>query len=93
MRVILERAQQTAAFVGSALGLPVHSDRALRERCFGVFEGRPLHALGPVQSGIGTSGSSTPRRALRAESRSTSSTSGRGCSWTAWGIDPIQATW
>jgi probable phosphoglycerate mutase len=48
----LERAQQTAAFVGSALGLPVHTESALRERCFGVFEGRPLHALEPVDSGI-----------------------------------------
>ena len=48
----LERAQQTAAFVGSALGLPVHADSALRERCFGVCEGLPLSALDPTQSGI-----------------------------------------
>jgi 2,3-bisphosphoglycerate-dependent phosphoglycerate mutase len=48
----LARAQQTAAFVGSALGLAVHTDRALRERCFGEFEGRPLQALDPGRSGI-----------------------------------------
>lgn len=48
----LERAQQTAAFVGSALDLPVRSDRALRERCFGVFEGLPLQAMDPAFSGI-----------------------------------------
>ncbi len=48
----LERARQTAAFVGTALGLAVHTDPALRERCFGVCEGRPLHTLDAGQSGI-----------------------------------------
>jgi probable phosphoglycerate mutase len=48
----LERAQETAAFVGSALGLSVQSHPALRERCFGVFEGRPLTSLDSADSGI-----------------------------------------
>ena len=48
----LERAQQTAAFVGGALGLPVHADPVLRERCFGVFEGHPLARLDAGRSGI-----------------------------------------
>jgi broad specificity phosphatase PhoE len=48
----LGRARQTAAFVGAALGLPVACDRALRERCFGSYEGLPLSALDAVDSGI-----------------------------------------
>jgi 2,3-bisphosphoglycerate-dependent phosphoglycerate mutase len=48
----LERAQQTAAIVGSALGLPVECHGSLRERCFGVFEGGPLTSLPSVDSGI-----------------------------------------
>jgi len=48
----LGRAQETAAFVGSALGLPVNSHGALRERCFGVLEGRPLSELDSARSGI-----------------------------------------
>lgn len=48
----LARAQETAAFVGSALGLPVTSHAALRERSFGVLEGRPLRALDTAHSGI-----------------------------------------
>lgn len=48
----LERAQETATFVGSALGLPVQCHGALRERCFGVFEGRPLTSLDPIGSGL-----------------------------------------
>ena len=48
----LERAQETATFVGSELGLPVSSHNALRERCFGVLEGRPLSDLDPAHSGI-----------------------------------------
>lgn len=35
----LARAHETAAAVAGALGLPVHSDRGLRERAFGVFQG------------------------------------------------------
>jgi probable phosphoglycerate mutase len=35
----LQRALQTAEAVGAARGLPVQVDRALRERCFGGFEG------------------------------------------------------
>jgi 2,3-bisphosphoglycerate-dependent phosphoglycerate mutase len=48
----LERAQQTAAFVESTLGLPAQCHRALRERCFGVFEGGPLNSLRSEDSGI-----------------------------------------
>jgi len=48
----LERAQETASFVGSALGLPVQCQPALRERSFGVFEGRPLTSLDSADSGI-----------------------------------------
>jgi broad specificity phosphatase PhoE len=87
----LERAQQTAAFVGSTLGLPIHSERALRERCFGVFEGCPSHALGSVQSGIRDE--RVTDATARAESRSMISTNGRPCSWTGWGISLTRATW
>jgi 2,3-bisphosphoglycerate-dependent phosphoglycerate mutase len=48
----LARAQETAAFIGKALGLPVATDPALRERCFGSYEGLPLSALDTVDSGI-----------------------------------------
>ena len=48
----LWRAQETAAFVGKALGLSVATDPALRERCFGSYEGLPLSALDTVDSGI-----------------------------------------
>jgi probable phosphoglycerate mutase len=48
----LARAQETAAFVGQALGLPVVIDPALRERCFGSYEGLPMRALDTVDSGI-----------------------------------------
>jgi broad specificity phosphatase PhoE len=48
----LARARETAAFVGKALGLRVAVDPALRERCFGSYEGLPLGALDAVDSGI-----------------------------------------
>jgi broad specificity phosphatase PhoE len=48
----LERAQETAKLVGAALGLPFGTHNALRERCFGVLEGRPLSDLDPAHSGI-----------------------------------------
>lgn len=48
----LARARETAAFVGNVLGLPVAIDPALRERCFGSYEGLPLGALETVDSGI-----------------------------------------
>jgi probable phosphoglycerate mutase len=35
----LARARETAEIVGAAKGLPVHSDRGLRERSFGSWEG------------------------------------------------------
>jgi 2,3-bisphosphoglycerate-dependent phosphoglycerate mutase len=48
----LVRAQQTAALIGGALELPVQTHPALRERCFGVLEGRPFAALDALHSGI-----------------------------------------
>jgi probable phosphoglycerate mutase len=48
----LERARQTAAIVGTALGLAQQSDAALRERDFGVAQGHPLDELVTEQSGI-----------------------------------------
>jgi probable phosphoglycerate mutase len=48
----LERAQQTAAFIGTTVGLPVQTDPALRERCFGRHEGLPFSSLDPAESGI-----------------------------------------
>jgi broad specificity phosphatase PhoE len=48
----LRRALQTATVLGNALGLPVQADSALRERCFGVFEGGPQTALRPDMTGI-----------------------------------------
>ena len=48
----LWRTQETAAIVGKALGLSVATDPALRERCFGSYEGLPLSALDTVDSGI-----------------------------------------
>jgi broad specificity phosphatase PhoE len=48
----LARAQQTAALIGAALELPVQTDPALRERCFGVLEGRPFAELDSLHSGI-----------------------------------------
>jgi probable phosphoglycerate mutase len=48
----LWRAQETAAFVGEAFGLSVATDPALRERCFGSYEGLPQSALDAVDSGI-----------------------------------------
>src|SRR5205085_1137604 len=35
----LMRARQTAEALSRAHGLPVHTERALRERCYGGFEG------------------------------------------------------
>jgi 2,3-bisphosphoglycerate-dependent phosphoglycerate mutase len=48
----LARAQQTAVVIGAALELPVQTNPALRERCFGVLEGRPFAALDSLHSGI-----------------------------------------
>jgi broad specificity phosphatase PhoE len=48
----LWRAQQTATIVGAALRLDVRTDKALRERCFGVYEGLPLDSLDARHSGI-----------------------------------------
>ncbi|MGE2836071.1 histidine phosphatase family protein [Mycobacterium sp. SMC-4] len=38
----LDRAVQTARVISARLGLPVSLDPLLRERCWGVFEGRPV---------------------------------------------------
>jgi probable phosphoglycerate mutase len=48
----LTRAQQTATIVGAALRLNVQTHQALRERCFGVYEGLPLDSLESTDSGI-----------------------------------------
>ena len=48
----LDRAQQTASFIGPAVGLSVQSVAALRERCFGGREGLPSASLPTAESGI-----------------------------------------
>jgi probable phosphoglycerate mutase len=48
----LTRARETAAIVDDALGLQVAIAPALRERSYGVYEGRPLSELPSSASGI-----------------------------------------
>ncbi|HEY1831520.1 MAG TPA: histidine phosphatase family protein [Acidimicrobiales bacterium] len=48
----LDRAGQTAAPIAVRLGLTVHADARLRERCLGTCEGQPLDALTSNMSGI-----------------------------------------
>jgi broad specificity phosphatase PhoE len=48
----LRRAHETASIIGDALGLPLQIDASLRERNFGVAQGRPLSELNPAHSGI-----------------------------------------
>jgi probable phosphoglycerate mutase len=48
----LTRARETAAIVDDALGLEVAIAPALRERSFGVYEGRPFAQLPSSASGI-----------------------------------------
>jgi len=48
----LRRASETAAVIASVLGLAVESDRALRERSFGVAEGSSLDDLVAGAAGI-----------------------------------------
>jgi probable phosphoglycerate mutase len=48
----LTRARETAAIVDDALGLEVAVAPALRERSYGVYEGRPLSELPSSASGV-----------------------------------------
>ncbi len=48
----LERAHETATIIGRTLGRALQSDPALRERNFGVAQGRPLRELDSAASGI-----------------------------------------
>lgn len=48
----LTRARETAAIVDDALGLEVAIAPGLRERSYGVFEGRPLSELPSSASGV-----------------------------------------
>jgi broad specificity phosphatase PhoE len=48
----LSRALETAEILGESLNLWVETSLALRERSFGLFEGRPLAQLTPSLSGI-----------------------------------------
>jgi broad specificity phosphatase PhoE len=61
----LERCRQTAGVLADALGLPVHLDPALRERSFGVLEGRrwndvPGEAVGIVDGRVVDPGAAPP---------------------------------
>ena len=49
----LRRAQQTAAAFSVVLGLPVHTDPRLRERCLGVLEGTAHETISPADLGHG----------------------------------------
>ncbi len=48
----LERALETAAPIGRALGLVPLPDRRLRERALGAAEGEPIASLGTDRSGV-----------------------------------------
>ena len=48
----LTRAKETAAVIGTGLGLTCAEDAALRERNFGAAEGSPLAELRPEWSGV-----------------------------------------
>jgi probable phosphoglycerate mutase len=48
----LSRARETAEIIAEELGLTVVTDSLLRERCFGVLEGRPTEMLLPASSGV-----------------------------------------
>jgi broad specificity phosphatase PhoE len=48
----LRRTVETAQIIADGLDLEISTTPALRERSFGVFEGRPIADLGPEVSGI-----------------------------------------
>jgi broad specificity phosphatase PhoE len=48
----LSRALETAEILAASMNLSVETSPALRERSFGLFEGRPLAQLTPSLSGI-----------------------------------------
>ena len=48
----LDRATETAAIIGAAIGLTPEIDTLLRERSFGTFEGGPLERLTSDVTGI-----------------------------------------
>ena len=48
----LARTQETASIIAGELSMEVESTAALRERCFGVAEGRPIAELRTSDSGI-----------------------------------------
>jgi broad specificity phosphatase PhoE len=52
----LRRAQQTAAPLAAAAGVPVVLDARLRERCLGILEGTPAAANGPSATGLDLAG-------------------------------------
>src|ERR1700684_3931098 len=49
----LRRARQTAAAFAAVVGLPVHFDARLRERCLGVLEGTAHTSISPAALGHG----------------------------------------
>ncbi len=48
----LDRAKETALIIGEVLGLTPETDSLLRERSFGVYEGRPTDDLSSDLTGI-----------------------------------------
>ncbi len=81
----LERAHETATIVGSALGLSLHVDAALRERNFGDAQGHPLRELDAARSGIeGDRVVDAEARPPGGESLREMYAACRAPSWTSW---------